>query len=174
MKIRKWYDVLPTIIDVLEARMTWEMEGQSMFSDGIISRTEIEIPELGILKLLISWDFHVFIGKLNISVQKHHSTTFRHLGPYQELVGQQLDNLNIGERQNLNLIVMIIEYFKRVDLDKESFLPALFKGNIEGTGERNLSLAIAVNGRIWTTTKTSEWNGKTKLFLGSASLGAFH
>ena len=157
------YDILPTIIDVLGARMTWEMEGQSMFSDGIISRTEIEIPGVGYFKAAdimgfprLHWQIEHFGAKTSLD----HLSPF---GPYQELVGQQLDNLNVGDTAEFKLNSDDLEYFKRVDLDKR-FLPALFKGNIEGTGERGLSLAIALNGRIWTTTKTSEWNGKHNYF----------
>jgi hypothetical protein len=43
-------------------------------------------------------------------------------------------------------------------------LPALFRADIPETNDRNLPIAIALNGRIWATTTTSEWDGKQNYF----------
>lgn len=152
-------DIHPTIVDVLGAKVSWTMDGHSMVSDEEILRTEIEIPGVGNYKLndikgfpRLKWQVENF-GEhtpLNSLVPK---------GPYHELVGQELDSLRFGGTAGLQLRSEDFKYFKQVDLDS-GFLPALFRANIEGTNERNLPLAIALNGRVWVTTNTSEWDGK--------------
>lgn len=156
-------DVLPTIVDVLGARVSWVMDGHSMLADEELSRTGIEIPGVGYLKA------DDIKGFPRLEWQVEHfgaNTSLEHLspmGPYQELVGQELNDLHFGGTAALQLKSEDFEYFNHVDLDS-GFLPALFKGNIEGAEDQGLSLVIALNGRIWATTKTSEWDGKHNYF----------
>jgi len=155
-------DVLPTIIDVLGVKVPWELDGYSMISEEF-SRTEIEIPDVGIYKV------NDIKGFPHLKWQVEHfgtNTSLNHLvpkGPHQEIVGKMPDNLNVGDALSLKLRSEDFEYFKQVDMGS-GFLPALFRANIEGSNNRSLSIAIALNGRIWATTKTSEWDGKHNYF----------
>jgi hypothetical protein len=165
-------DLLPTIVDVLRAEVSWVMDGRSMVSQKENSRTEIEIPEIGVFKLddikgfpCLKWQVENF-GE-NSSLE-HIVTT----GPYKELVGNELEKLQVGDVVTFQLKSEDLEYFKHVDLDS-GFLPALFRANIEGADGRSLPVAIALNGKIRTTTKTSKWHENHNYFSVLLPLEAF-
>ncbi len=149
-------DLLPTIVEVLGAEVSWVMDGLSMVSQKENSRTEIEIPEVGVFKLedikgfpRLEWQVENFGANSSLE----HIVT---KGPHKDLVGNELENLQVGDVATFQLKSEDLEYFKHVDLDS-GFLPALFRANIEGADGRSLPVAIALNGKIRATTKTSKW-----------------
>jgi hypothetical protein len=150
-------DLLPTIVDVLGVEVPWEMDGLSIVSQKENSRTEIEIPEVGVFKL----DDIIGFPRLKWQVENFgENSSLKHTvkkGPYKELVGNELENLQVGDVTTFQLKSEDFEHFKYVDLDS-AILPALFRANIEGTNGQGLPVAIALNGRIRATTKTSKWH----------------
>ncbi len=157
-------DVLPTIIDVLGAEVNWEMDGISMISDEKMTRKEIDIPLVGCLTAeelkgfsRLEWQIEYFgmYSSLDQLVPK---------GPYNEvLLHKEIASLNVSQTVFQCFSSEDIDSFKNVDM-QSGFLPAQLRGYVTGADKRNLSLAIALNGRIWTTTKTSKWNGKRNYF----------
>jgi hypothetical protein len=151
-------DILSTIADVLNVNVPWDLDGYSMFTNQRMHRTEIVIPGTGQFKLKdlqgfprLKWQIHHF--------GEH--TSFDGLvpmRPYPSLVGQKISDLQVGEPSVLRFINSDLSHFKYVNLESH-LLPALFRAHIVGTEERNLPVAVALNGRIWATTITSEWKG---------------
>jgi hypothetical protein len=84
-------------------------------------------------------------------------------GPYPALIGQALANLRLGQSSTLQFHSEDVKYLEHVN-PESGFLPALFRAHILETDDSNLPIAIALNGRIWVTTTTSEWDGKQNYF----------
>jgi len=156
-------DVLPTIIDVLEAGVKWKMDGISMVSDERITRKEIDIPLVGHFTAeelkgfsRLEWQIEYFgmHSSLDQLVPK---------GPYEALQQKEIASLYVGQAASQRFISEDVDFFQNVDT-QSGFLPAQFRGYVTGSDERNLTIAIALNGRIWATTKTSTWNGKRNYF----------
>ena len=156
-------DVLPTIIDVLEANVPWELDGISMVTDQGPTREGIDFvgfSHLGAADIVgfprLEWQIEHFGAHtpLDRLVPK---------GPFNELAGRDLTSLRIGEAVDMSLKSDVIRHFQYVSM-KSNFLPSLFNGYIEGADAKNLPLAIAVNGQIWATTNTSEWDERKNYF----------
>jgi len=156
-------DVLPTIIDVLEANVTWQLDGLSVATDQGSSRDGIDFVGLGHLGA----DDIVGFPRLEWQIEHFgaHTPLDRLVpkGPFNELAGRDVAGLQIGRAVDMLLISNVLGHFKYVNLESH-FLPSLFRGYIKGADERNLPLAIAVNGQIWATTNTSEWDGRKNYF----------
>jgi hypothetical protein len=165
-------DVLPTIADVLGVKAQWVMDGRAMLSEEDPPRTEIEIPGEGrfTVKALegfsrLTWQFEHFgmHTSLDRLVPK---------GPYPALIGQALTDLPVGQSSALRFHSEDVKYLEHVN-PKSGFLPALFRAHILGTDDSNLPIAIGLNGRIWGTTTTSEWDGKRNYFSALFPPAAF-
>jgi hypothetical protein len=155
-------DVLPTIADVLGVKAQWVMDGRSMLSEEP-PRTEIEIPGEG------RFTVKALEGFSRLKWQVEHFEMYTSLdrlvpkGPYPALIGQALANLRLGQSSTLQFHSEDVKYLEHVN-PESGFLPALFRAHILETDDSNLPIAIALNGRIWVTTTTSEWDGKQNYF----------
>jgi sulfatase-like protein len=171
-------DVLPTIIDVLGAKIPWKLDGYSVFSNqqplrkGIDfgcfrksnkyntkckSANEFRVRADDIRKFSrLKWQTENFGERtpLNNIVPK---------GPYHELARSDLENFRISKAVDMLLVSNDFRNFRYIDMES-GFLPALFRGYIEGSNDRKLPLAIAVNGKIWATINTSEWARQKNYF----------
>lgn len=156
-------DVLPTIVDVLGVTAPWELDGRSMLSDEEPPRTEIEIPGVGHFQAKALEGFSRL--KWQVDHFGMHTSLDRLVpkGPYPELIGQALTDLRIASSSVLRFHSEAVNYLEDVNLES-GFLPALFRAHILETDERNLPLAIALNGRIWVTTRTSKWDERQNYF----------
>ena len=156
-------DILSTISDVLNVKVPWHMDGYSMITNQEMDRTEVEIPGIGHFK---SKDLEGF-PRLDWQVDhfgEHTSLDWLvPKGPYPALIGQALTDLPVGQSSGLRFHSEDVEYLVHV-IPEMGFLPALFRAHIPETNDRNLPIAIALNGRIWATTTTSEWDGKQNYF----------
>jgi hypothetical protein len=151
-------DVLPTITDVLEVRPSWEIEGRSMFDDRESPRPSIEITSVGHFNPQDHQDFPRLQWQTD-HFQEHSSLD--HLvpkGPSPSLIGQPLSNLSIGQPEAMRVFYPDLIHFEHVNPDS-GFVPALFRAYVLETKNRNLRVAVALNGRIRATTKTVKWNG---------------
>ena len=156
-------DVLPTILDVLKVNVPWKLDGVSMVADQEPTREEIDFVGFGRLSKSdiagfprLEWQIEHFGDHtpLDRLVPK---------GPFNELAGHDLTGLRIGEATDMSLISDIIGHFQYINIESH-FLPSLFNGYIEGADERKLPIAIAVNGKIWATINTSEWDERKNYF----------
>jgi hypothetical protein len=152
-------DVLPTIADVLGVGGGWNMDGRSMLSSEESPRTEIEIPGVG------NFNANDLQGFPRLEWQVEHFGTHTSLarlvpkGPYPAFIGQALTELQVGPSSGLRFHGGDFEYLRQVK-PESGFLPAFFSAYILKTDDRNLPIAVTLNGRIWATTTTSDWDGK--------------
>lgn len=156
-------DVLPTIADILKVRVPWSIDGHSMFATNKSPRTEIEIPGAGHYTIK---DFEGFPRlKWQVDHFEEHTSLDQLVpkGPYPALIGQKLVDLQIAEPAAMRFINPDLNHFEHVK-SKSGFLPALFRAHIVETNHQNLPIAVALNGQIWATTKTSEWKGNPNYF----------
>lgn len=156
-------DVLPTIVDIIGIKDVWEMDGLSMFSDERKKRKNIDIPWVGHLE---PKDYNGF-SRLEWQV-KHFgmNTSLDNLipkGQYPDLNKKDIIDVSINYTSSIQFISEDVDHFQNVNI-KSGFIPAQFRGFITGTYKRNLPLAIALNGKIWANTNTSEWDGKHNYF----------
>ena len=156
-------DILSTIADVLNVKVPWHMDGYSMITNQKIHRTDVEIPGVGHFK---SKDLEGF-PRLDWQVEhfgEHTSLDWLvPKGPQSALIGKKITDLRVGQSSALRFHGEDVEYLGHVN-PAMGFLPALFRAHILETDDRNLPIAIALNGRIWATTTTSEWDGKQNYF----------
>jgi len=156
-------DVLPTIVDVLGASVSWKFDGYSMLRDQRMTGVEIEIAGEG------HFDEEDILGFSRLAWQVENfgeNTSLNELVAKDQnykLVRRNVDEFRIGSGVEMTLKSSILDYFDLVD--KQSyFLPALFQGHIEGANRKNLPIAFSVNDKIWATTYTSEWNERENYF----------
>ncbi|MEO8327620.1 MAG: hypothetical protein ABI618_17355, partial [Nitrospirota bacterium] len=154
-------DILPTIADVLGVKEQWDMDGRSMIPGKEPFRAEIEIPGIGIFKAKDLEGFPRFEWQVEHFGEHTPLERLVPKGPFPALIGKPLMDLRIGQSAGLRLHRKDLDYLKHVNRES-GFLPALFSAHISGTDDRNLS--IALNGQIWTTTTTSEWDGNQNFF----------
>ena len=162
-RIASGIDILPTIIDVLKIEVPWKLDGLSMVKNNGPNREEIEIVGLGRIGKNDIAGFTRLEWQIN---QFGEHTPLDRLVPkglFNELIEHEVNSLRFGEATNLVLISDTFGFLQYVDLGSQ-FLPSLFRGYVEGTDKSNLPLAVAVNDKIWATTKTSEWEGKINFF----------
>jgi hypothetical protein len=164
-------DILPTIADILQVDVPWHIDGRSMFS-GRAPIDEIEIPGAGRIKV----EKLIGFPRLDWQVKNFGSGSpldrLGTKGPYPELVGMKTFDFRIDKEKELRFNSTSIQYFK--DVDPESgFLPALFSGEIVGTDEETLPIAIALNNTIWATTTTNQWLRTKNYFAALFPAGAF-
>lgn len=154
-KLVSGIDILPTIADVLDFDLWWEVDGVSLFSDEF-SRSKIEIPGAGFFSAEeisgfpgLDWQIHNYGSRTSLD-------SLLPRGLYPECTGKDISRISIEDSEKLRFNSDIISYFQSVS-SSEGFLPALFSGKIVGTLDDNLLIAIALNDQIWATTRTSKW-----------------
>ncbi|WP_447962838.1 sulfatase-like hydrolase/transferase [Nitrospira sp. Ecomares 2.1] len=156
-------DVLPTIADVLDFKIPRDIDGLSMLDNVTPPRDEIDFLGVGYIK---AQDLKGF-PRLNWQVEYfgEHTSLDRLVpkGPASSLIGRDLSDLVIGHSTSLHYINENLNQLDQVDPDG-AYLPALFSGQIVGTSRRDLPIAVSLNGRIWATTETSQWDGKLNYF----------
>ena len=97
-------------------------------------------------------------------------------GPYPALVGKELAGLRIGKARSNDPVFALDggNFFRNVDLGS-SFLLCLIRGKLEFSGEnwKPFHLAIAVNGVIRATTRTSPVLDGNRVFTGMVDPSSF-
>lgn len=156
-------DIVPTIADVLGAELPWRPDGASMVADSFAGRDSIEVRGFG-----SSGPLRFDPDPLGRAPARE--TTLRApgagipledtavAGPHADLIGRELTALPVaGTAQDVRLTAAALPQFERVDLNS-GFLPALLRGYVrtKRTRAASLDLAIALNGRVRTTTTTVE------------------
>ena len=156
-------DVLPTIADVLGLQIPKAIDGFSMLDNEIPPRDEIDFLGVGKIKLQDLGGFPRL--KWQVEHFGEHTALDRLVpkGPASTLVGQELGDLDIGHSSSLKYINENPHQLDQVNLES-GYLPALFSGQIIGTGRRNLPIAISLNGQVWATTQASLWDGNRNYF----------
>ena len=164
-------DVLPTIADILGAKLSQEVDGASALDSSISERTRKLLFTGGRSPRNIEWPK----ADWNSSVERKLALFGRSTGsfpkllnvPYPNLVGQQVDSLRFVEsKSGLGAVFQSESLYEAVDLNAE-FLPVFLKGwiikdrsfkdlplSVSPEVDYPLKLAIALNGTIQATTQT--------------------
>lgn len=171
-KLVSGLDILPTIADVLGVEPLHEVDGRSVLATRDPHRTVIEATGIGRLKVQdiqgfprLKWQVRHFGS--GSSLEKMGSP-----GPFPELIGRRVSELPENQNGTVQFQSERMPYFEQVDPDSD-FLPALFSGSITGTQRHELPLAVAMNGEIQATTKTSEWLHMERYFSALLPASAF-
>lgn len=169
-------DILPTITDVLRINHPWQMEGRSMIAETLPSRAEIEVFEYGRFSAKELKGFSRLDWQINLFGSRTPLETLVLKGRHSNLIGERIADLPQGAPLTAAKVrAEGLAYFENVRLTG-TFLPALFRGSIVGiddTALLPLDLAVAVNGRIWSTTATTSWNDSSAYFSTMIPEAAF-
>ncbi len=159
-------DILPTIIDVLGAKTSWDLDGQSLAdrdspkrpnklvqikSDGLLTYSESEY-------LAARENAHAK-NIANFSLADPRSDLF-HFEPGLDLIGTEVAAL-VNERAPCSVQSEMIEELREVDLS-EKFLPTGIDGEISCTSKNfnQMLLVVSVNGVIHGITNPYMYNNE--------------
>jgi hypothetical protein len=160
-------DVLPTIADVIGAPLPWPVEGRSLLRVGA-DRSRIALKEKDKPLGLPAHDFDrrlraALDHKLRLFAPGGRSRLFA-LGPRPDLVGRTLRLRSLPRIGGGRLSLYYPRPLRSVD-PGSGFLPARVGGYLRGTGlHTGAPLAVAVNGRVWATTRAFRGSGGALAF----------
>lgn len=161
-------DILPTIADVLEIEHDWDLDGFSVFDNSrpdsaskIIVDTSsgerIEMtPDSERLKQLVRQKLALFAPEPGVE------GLFK-IGPYAELVGQNVEHLAIGDEPSVQVVLDSPGRYEDLERDA-AIIPALITGHVPSSDDIDepIHLAIAVNGTVHAVTRTYVDRGDVK------------
>jgi hypothetical protein len=152
-------DVLPTIADILDVRIPWEVDGRSLLGP---ARTTTDKPFYGndvgggrvaVLEP-VTVDgppaFARMLRRSSASFLPSSATPDRlwRVGPDADLVGMAVDDVPSGRLEAVDAVFELPERFD--DVRPGRVLPLLIRGNIPGA-DLDIPLAVAVNGKVVAT-----------------------
>ena len=155
-------DVVPTIADVLDARLAYRVEGTSLFDAARREPREIAIGERDSSRVVAA----------TAAVTAQRAQTLRRqlalfgsgrrslyaVGPRPALLGRAVAAFRVAAATGAEVEVDGENLLRSVDM-RSPLAPSHITGRISGAGDGPLALAVAVNGRIRATT----WaNGGTR------------
>jgi hypothetical protein len=152
-------DVLPTVADILDIDMPWDVDGRSALGEpregatkpsystdvGPFSLTVEERPRLDAAE---GWQ-RVLARSVDSLLPPAGRDRIWRVGPSPALVGQEVSSIEDGLLEPIDVVLHGPEAFEDLD-PKEDFLPVLVRGRIDGI-ERGTPLAVAVNGVVGAT-----------------------
>lgn len=133
-------DILPTVVDLLDAEVDWEFAGHSL-ADGSAATTDPQV----------STDVDAV---LDIAARR--AEQFPHGGDWLslaavgvngDLVGQDVADLTVGEPSELRTSLDQQDLFAVLPTD-EGTMPFVLAGTVDGPAEPTAELVAAINGRI--------------------------
>jgi hypothetical protein len=172
-RITSGLDVLPTLADLLDIEIPWEVEGRSLLRGDLPERSSIEAIQVvadgwkigGLKRELPRLSF----APDSISSERaERSQFFRSLfrpgresdgpfafGPYQEIHGTRIDALEHGPPLDAIAYSRTLAALEEIDRD-QVILPGLFEGRFDAKAEvdSNTALGIVLNGMVVSTTWT--------------------
>jgi len=142
-------DILPSLAEILDIHLSWPVEGRVLFtrepSTGKIEPVSCQeaVPPLYTAKRLESLKY-----KYELFGEKGSQVDLFRLGPYRNLVGRNVRELESGYQTEVHVQLDKEAFFENLDLES-SFIPALISGRLHNAdSEDPYILAVAVNKRI--------------------------
>jgi hypothetical protein len=152
-------DILPSIMDVLDATLPFSVDGQSVFDMSVEERGKkiIYVKQTAEDKYVFESGLQAKYDALRRKIALFGSGDIEGLfriGPYSEFVGEDIIALGVAENAPFEVQIDQSLYFNDVDLAIQ-FIPASITGTIisEVLSDK-LNLLITVNGRVCATTQT--------------------
>jgi hypothetical protein len=163
-KIVQTIDILPTLADMLEVDIPWQVDGSSALADDrprekrFVWFMSKKYEEFG---SVIDPDYLSLKRKIALFGSRNFDSLYSY-GPHKEIVGQPLESF---PSRDSNALVAIVQRERFLDIEPAgSSVPAYIEGDIidfRGIIESDQpKLAIAVNGVIRSTAGVSEEDGR--------------
>ena len=159
-------DIVPTIADVLGARLPWKVDGRSLAGR--------PLPKNGTVSMLDSGNRPVAASLATLRAERARILADRlrrfgagslgrlyRIGPNAQLLGRKVTSLRTRPSNATNVELSQREVLAAVD-PASGFLPTYVSGLITGRHPARLDLAIAVNGTLRAVTRTYTEHGETK------------
>jgi hypothetical protein len=157
-------DILPTVADVLDLDIPWNVDGTSLLASVRPERTTTTMfgPKG---EVTFGTD-----GTEKLEVAAHREEWFLSGDPFSlvppgfgELLGVQLDEMEIVDDDSLSIRIDNSDWYESVELDQDPF-PARLTGTITdstGGGEEAI-LAVSLNGRVVAVVRTYSGEGPVR------------
>jgi hypothetical protein len=150
-------DVLPTIADLLGARLPWPVQGRSIWPQSAQLSQRVEFVQRSGNRLVLPFeDFKRRVQsslarKLRLFGSDGGQPDMYGIGPHPELLGRRTAPVVRGP---VTATIADASAFRSVDL-RSGFVPTLVTGQISGPGSPgSRDIAVAINGRIVATAPT--------------------
>jgi Sulfatase len=159
-------DVLPTIANVLDIDVPWQMDGTSLLTPRareryiLIGDREMFTPQA---EALIARRTAALRDRLSLLGSGAEAPGLFGLGPNRELLGREVAALELGEPGTTSAEIDQEDELRAVDLAAE-YVPARLTGRISGEdGEAPRDLAVSVNGRIAAVARSFVFEGEERV-----------
>ena len=171
-------DVLPTILDVLDVPVPWEMDGVSAIRDTFPERNELTLLSAGGKRFVVEPAAIQLSDTLKWKPEWFGSGRWPYAlpraGPHRELVGRKVDEIGVAD--TASMVVALDQGALFDDVKPNSrFLPARIIGTILRSKEPvdNQHFAVVVNGTVHAVTKASQTRGRLRKFSAMVPETAF-
>ncbi|HEY4492013.1 MAG TPA: hypothetical protein VI958_08420 [Acidobacteriota bacterium] len=165
-------DILPTIADVLGAKMQWQHDGISLLDDAhsrdrkiFYKENDYTIQNDGnslMRRSLEKWEFQHDSGAIMKAVKRKIAVFGSHQGVQslfdfadtKRIIGKNTVDVQRMKREDIRVAIRNGDEFNNVDLNSP-VIPAILTGKLEA--DRNLPrfvLGISLNGKIYTVTRS--------------------
>ena len=157
-------DILPTIADVLDVRVPWHLDGESLLGP---RRRE---------RFVFIGDRETFTGDPSALEARRGASLERQIslfgsgsapaglygiGPQRQLVGRRLEELEVRFGTEASARLDQAGELRAVDLGAEE-IPARLTGTLSGDGGPMRDLAVALNGRVVATARSYSYAGEER------------
>ncbi len=159
-------DIVPTIADVLGARLPWKVDGRSLAGRPLPKNGTVSVLDSGRrtvaapLATLRAERARILADRLRRFGAGSLGRVYR-IGPNAQLLGRKVTSLRTRPSSATSVELSQREVLAAVD-PASSFLPTYVSGLITGRHPARLDLAIAVNGTLRAVTRTYTDHGETK------------
>ncbi len=156
-------DVVPTMADLLHARLRWKVDGRSAFSAVVRRRRLVRLPtrdftgvvEIGARAIEARRRANIRrLGQLfgtgaqSLALFGSPMAQIYRVGPHSGLIGRSLTGLGVSRPAHIRAIVADAGLRRNVQASS-TVLPTQVAGSITGGGRRETrAIAVAINGRI--------------------------
>ena len=156
-------DILPTIVDVLDAETPWPVDGSSALDDSRPARGEKVLIDTAAGKIVGRMVMGEWIAGQDATLERMFSlfgsgtdpgNLFR-IGDFRHLVDREPSELPLAAGSGLEVDFSDARSFENLDPDA-SYLPARIVGALGPATDSEHDLAVAVNGRIRAVTRSHD------------------
>jgi Sulfatase len=169
-------DILPTIADELGVRLPWQVDGRSARKSPPGGRAAVDmLSRAGPRIRLGAADLERRMGaalarKLSLFGSGSEGPGLYAVGAHRELVGRMVGELGAADAAGASVAIDAVSELADVNLNGR--LPAQLSGRISGAGSGRHDLALALNGRVVTVSRSFPWEGQER-FSAFAPADAF-
>jgi hypothetical protein len=160
----KTIDIVPTIADVIGVRMPWRVDGRSLLAKATTRDVSVGRHDGGAVTAS-SRDVHagvVTTARRNALLFGEGTDSMYRLGPHKDLLGRSVASLDVSDLARAQVRIDGEQLLRDVQ-HSSRFLPARVTGTIDDVSlPDRTALAIAVNGRVVTTTRSYSRGGRTR------------